>query len=87
MLRLTEIKLPLDHPEEALRAAVLERLRIADADLLSVHVFRRGYDARRRSAIHLIYTLDVELRDEAAVLRAQKPSPHLQPTPDTQYRF
>ncbi|MFX9799537.1 hypothetical protein ABTP18_20170, partial [Acinetobacter baumannii] len=46
-----------------------------------------GYDARRRSAIHLIYTLDVELRDEAAVLRAQKPSPHLQPTPDTQYRF
>lgn len=37
MLRLTEIKLPLDHPEEALRAAVLERLRIADADLLSVH--------------------------------------------------
>jgi uncharacterized protein len=87
MLRLTEIKLPLDHPEEALRAAVLERLRIADADLLSVHVFRRGYDARRRSAIHLIYTLDVELRDEAAVLRAQKPSTHLQPTPDTRYRF
>lgn len=87
MLRLTEIKLPLDHPEEALRAAVLERLNIPDADLLAVHVFRRGYDARRRSAIHLIYTLDVELRDEAAVLRAHKPSPHLQPTPDTQYRF
>ncbi|WP_374338425.1 NAD(P)/FAD-dependent oxidoreductase [Methyloversatilis sp.] len=87
MLRLTEVKLPLDHPQEALRAAVLERLRIDDADLLAVRVFRRGYDARRRSAIHLIYTLDVELRDEAAVLRAQKPSPHLQPTPDTQYRF
>lgn len=87
MIRLTEIKLPLDHPEEALRAAVLERLDIPDADLLAIHVFRRGYDARRRSAIHLIYTLDVELRDEAAVMKAQKPSPHLQPSPDTAYRF
>ncbi|WP_018411685.1 NAD(P)/FAD-dependent oxidoreductase [Methyloversatilis thermotolerans] len=87
MLRLTEIKLPLDHPEEALRAAVLERLRIPDRDLLAIRVFRRGYDARRRSAIHLIYTLDVELRDEAAVLKAHKPSPQLQPAPDTTYRF
>ena len=51
MLRLTEIKLPLDHPEAALRAAVLERLRIPDADLLALHVFRRGYDARRRSVM------------------------------------
>ena len=59
MLRLTEIKLPLDHPEAALRAAVLERLNIPDADLLALHVFRRGYDVRRGSAINLIYTLDV----------------------------
>jgi len=48
MLRLTEIKLPLDHSEAELRAAVLAHLGIADAELLSLHVHRRGYDARRR---------------------------------------
>jgi uncharacterized protein len=63
MLRLTELKLPLDHAPDALRDAVLERLRIAPDDLLSLAVVRRGYDARRRSAISLVYAVDVTLRD------------------------
>ena len=33
MIRLTELRLPLHHPEDALRAAVLARLGIADAAL------------------------------------------------------
>ena len=55
MLRLTELKLPLDHPDSALRDAVLALLDIPTDDLLSVGVARRGYDARRRSAIQLVY--------------------------------
>jgi uncharacterized FAD-dependent dehydrogenase len=87
MLRLTELRLPLDHAEDALRPAVVQRLGIADADLLSLHVFRRAYDARKKSAILLIYTLDCEVRDEAAVLAAHPGDPHVKPAPDTRYRF
>lgn len=87
MLRLTELKLPLDHSEEALREAVLARLGIPEADLLELHVFRRGYDARKKSSIHLIYTLDLTLRDEAAVLRRFRDDKHVGPAPDTRYRF
>ena len=87
MLRLTELKLPLDHPPEALRAAVLVRLRIDDAELLQLIVCKRSYDARRRGAIVLIYSLDVELRDEAAVLRNTAGDSHVASTPDTSYRF
>ncbi|PWC30600.1 NAD(P)/FAD-dependent oxidoreductase [Teichococcus aestuarii] len=87
MLRLTELKLPLDHAPEALREAALARLGIPDSDLLHLHVFRRGYDARRKSAIHLIYTLDLLLRDEAALLRRFAADPHVNPTPDMRYRF
>ena len=47
MLRITELRLPLDHAEDALRPAVVGRLGVADADLLSLHVFRRAYDARK----------------------------------------
>ena len=82
MLRLTELKLPLDHTPDDLRAAVLARLGIPAAGLLSLTVARRGYDARRRSAIALVYAVDVELRDEAAVN-----DPRIRPTPDTGYRF
>ena len=74
MLRLTEIKLPLDHEPDALAAAILARLRIPARDLLSHAVFRRGYDARKKSAIALVYAIDVAVRDEvnAAVAHIEK---------------
>jgi len=85
MLRLTEIKLPLDHPEAALPAAIVTRLGIAPDAVLRWNVFKRSYDARKRQAIHLIYTVDVELEDEAAV-EARAPA-HVTRTPDMRYRF
>jgi uncharacterized FAD-dependent dehydrogenase len=87
MLRITELRLPLDHAEDALRPALVRRLSVADEDLVSFTVFRRAYDARKKSAIVLIYTVDCEVRDEAAVLAAKAGDPHLKPAPDTRYRF
>jgi len=87
MLRLTEIKLPLDHSEADLRAAIIDRLRIAPADLLGVKIFRRGYDARKKSNIHFIYTVDVELSEKSAVAVRHLNDPHVRPTPDMRYRY
>jgi uncharacterized FAD-dependent dehydrogenase len=87
MLRITELRLPLDHAEDALRPAVVERLGIADAQLAGFSVFRRGYDARRKSAIQLVYTLDCEVEGEAAVLARLAGDPQVRPAPDTRYRF
>jgi uncharacterized FAD-dependent dehydrogenase len=87
MLRLTELRLPLDHAEDALRPAAVARLGIADAALRSVTVFRRGYDARRRGAIELVYTLDCEVENEDAVLGRHAGEPHVKRTPDMTYRF
>ena len=87
MLRLTEVKLPLDHPESDLKAAVLERLGIDAEALLSCRVFRRAYDARKSTHIFFIYSLDVEVRDEAALLQRHAGDRHIGPAPDTTYRF
>ena len=87
MLRLTELKLPLDHGPDALRGAILERLRIPARDLVSFAVFRRAHDARKKSAIVLIYSVDVELRDEKAVLSRFGGDHRVQSTPDIDYRF
>jgi len=87
MLRLTELRLPLEHSAEALRAAIVARLGIADADLLATNVAKRGYDARKRGAIVFVYTVDCELRgDEAAVLARHAGDPHVRVAPDTRYR-
>jgi uncharacterized FAD-dependent dehydrogenase len=87
MLRLTELKLPLDHPEEAIPAAVTRRLGLGPGELLGWSIARRGWDARRKSAIELVYSLDLTLKDEAAVLRRHAGDRNLAPTPDTGYRF
>ncbi len=87
MIRLTEIRLPLEHPEPAPRAAVLAKFGIADAALRAMNVFKRGYDARKRTAIVFVYTLDCEVDDEAAVLARHAGDPHVRPAPDTRYRF
>jgi uncharacterized FAD-dependent dehydrogenase len=87
MIRLTEIKLPLNHPPEAIAMAAVARLGIGAADLVSCTVFRRAHDARKKSAILLIYSLDVEVKDEAEVLRRFGKDPHVKPAPDIDYRF
>jgi len=83
MPRITELKLPLDHDLPALRAAICAKLRIADTALLSFSVARRGYDARKRSAISLVYTIDAIVADGVAI----PADPHIGPVPDTSYRF
>ena len=87
MLRLTELKLPLDHPPEALRAAILKRLELADDDLLGFRIFKLSYDARKKHALLLVYAVDVEVRNEAALLKKFRNDRHLAPTPDMEYRF
>ena len=87
MLRLNEVKLPLEHDEAALPAAILARLGIAAADLTGFTVFKRSYDARKRSAVVLIYSLHVDVKNEAAVLARLSHDIHLMPAPDTDYKF
>jgi len=87
MLRLTEIKLPLTHSEDDLKAAILKRLGIAADELIGYTLFRRGFDARKPSAILFIYTLDVEVKNEAVLLARLQGFPHISPAPDTRYHF
>src|SRR5574340_494940 len=87
MLRLTEVKLPLGHSEEAIRDTILGRLAIPAEQLVRYVVFKRGTDARKKHHILFTYTLDVELRNEAGVLARFRNDPHIKPAPDTSYHF
>ena len=87
MLRVTELKLALDHGAEALPAAILERLGAPAEDLIDYAIVRRAHDARRKSAIAMVYSADVTLRNEAEVLARFAGDGRVQPAPDTSYRF
>ncbi|MEP7005271.1 MAG: NAD(P)/FAD-dependent oxidoreductase [Sphingomonas bacterium] len=87
MLRITELKLPLNHADEALAAAIRTRLRITPRDLIRYTIARRAHDARDKADIQLVYSVDVTLRDENAILARFKKDRQVQRTPDTGYRF
>ena len=86
MLRLSEIKLPLDHPQDALKTAILQKLRIQEKDLLTYTLFKRSYDARKKGDISLVYLVDIETTQDTKLLEKFKADPHVRPTPDMSYK-
>ncbi|MDX9707663.1 MAG: NAD(P)/FAD-dependent oxidoreductase [Azospira sp.] len=90
MLRLTELRLPIDHPPEALPAAIARRLGVTPGEIVDFSVFKRGHDARKPERLALIYTVDVALASEtaeAAVLKRLARDRNVGQAPDTAYRF
>ena len=87
MLRLTEIRLPLDHTEDQLTHAIAERLSISPSEVLCYNVYRRGFDARKKGAILFVYTLDVTTTTDAVLLQKFAGHQHIKPSPDMRYRF
>lgn len=87
MLRLSGLTLPLDHGSDAIAPAICARLGIECDQLQNFRVFRRGNDARRKHSILLVYTVDVDLTDEAEVLARFSRDHDVRRTPDTDYRF
>jgi len=86
MIRITDLKLPLHHADEALPAAIVKRLRITPRDLIRFTVARRGADAREHGKIALVYTLDVAAKNEGTVLARNRRDRDVSLTPDTRYR-
>lgn len=87
MIRINELKLPLNHSDADLPAAICARLKLKPEQLIEFNVFKRGVDARKKSDIQLIYTLDVETDHNARVLAAFSKDDQIRPAPDTSYKF
>ena len=87
MIRISELKLPLDHAEEALPALVAHTLGLVPAQIAHFTVFKRSFDARKATLVQ-VYIVDVALVDaaqEAELLRQHPDNPHLRPSPDMAY--
>ncbi len=93
MIRLTEIKLPIEkapslvHQSDEIKAAILKKLGIAENDLLRFEIFKRGVDARKSHAILYVYSIDAEVRNESKLLEKFRKDPHVNLSPDTSYKF
>ncbi len=86
MIRINELQLPLDHPADDLRKAIVQRLKIKDSDLLEFTVFKRSYDARKKnSEITFVYIIDLQVNNEEKILQRFVDDKNIRPAPDTNY--
>ena len=87
MLRITELRLPLEHAESALEQAILKKLDIPKSALIGFSVFKRSYDARKKDALLFVYSVDVSAHGEAVLLKRLRADKSVGPAPDTGYHF
>ena len=87
MIRINELRLPLEHAPDALPAAVAQRLGLSVAAIRRQSVFKRSHDARKKNALMFIYSVDVDVEDETRLLERFVDDPKIGPTPDTSYHF
>ncbi len=88
MIRLTELKLPLDHADDALPTLIARTLGIAAEAIGSLKVHKRSFDARKAELLQ-VYIVDVQLTDpaaEAALLQRHAGHPRIGPAPDMAWR-
>ncbi len=87
MLRITELRLPIDHDPAALRLALLRCLGIESGQLRNFSIYKRSYDARKKQAMLFVYSVDAEVIDEPGVLKRLRGNRAVMPSPDTSYHF
>ena len=87
-VRITELRLPIDHSIEDLHKAIAQRLKMGEHQMLEYTLFKRSYDARGKNSIILLsYIVDVVVDDVEHVLKQFIDDKNIGPTPDTAYHF
>ena len=84
MIRITQLKLPIEQPVTDLEGQICQKLKIKNSDIISWEIIRRSLDARRGRAFVFSYTVDVQVAKEAVIwkkLQKQKDMERYQPAP------
>ena len=87
MIRITELRLPIDHSPEDLVKKIIQRLKLHESAEPEFTIFKRSYDARKNVGLAFIYTVDVLVSDEQAILKTFTGDQQIRLTPDTRYHF
>lgn len=86
MIRIQQLKLPVTHNREQLIKKIAKTLRIRQDAVISYTVCRQSIDARKKSEVCFVYTIDVSVRNEADILRRAKGN-YISQAKDVRYQF
>ncbi|MGL4912448.1 MAG: NAD(P)/FAD-dependent oxidoreductase [Romboutsia sp.] len=70
MIRVSNLKLGINEDIDLIKNMLIKKLKIKEKDLVKYHIYKESIDARKRGKIDFVYTVDVELKNEENVLKA-----------------
>ena len=69
-IKITNIKLPIDHVEKALIQALEKKLRVPEAKIKDYQIIKRSIDARKKDKVFFVYQLEANLLiDEQKIVK------------------
>ena len=69
MLRIRQIKLPIDHNENDLKNKIAKKLKIKENDILNFKLNKQSIDAREKNNLMYVYEIDADIKNEKQILK------------------
>ena len=86
MIRISQLKLPVDHKQWDLKKKAAKLLRVSPEEIRKLNVVRRSVDARKKEEILFSYTVDIEAKKESQIVKKAK-SPQITIVKEEVYEF
>ena len=87
MVRVSGLKLPVDHDEEDLEKLLAARLGLKAAQIVRYQVRRKSIDARKRGRVNIVYIVDVEVHERTHIRETTNSNFSIRSAPDESYRM
>ncbi len=69
VIRVTDLKVPLEYDSGLLKRIAAERLKCKAEDITEVRILKRAVDARKKNNIYFVFTLEVKCRNEEKIAK------------------
>ncbi|MEE8835493.1 MAG: FAD-dependent oxidoreductase [Eubacteriales bacterium] len=86
MIRISQLKLPVLHAPEDLKTRAASLLHVAPEEIRRLRTVRRSIDARDRSDLRFVYTVDLEIAHEKKILSRVR-NRNISAAPAVRYHF
>lgn len=86
MIRLRQIKVPINSTKEHLISKCADKLKIKKDDILDIKISKQSLDSRKKPDLYFVYEIDVEVKNENYLLMINKDNDILK-TPIEEYNF
>ncbi len=72
MIRISQLKLPVEHTPDQLRKKIIRTAHLKEEELRGFSIRKRSLDARKKPELYYVYTIDLDVSHEEKILKRSR---------------